>query len=76
MSAIGNHRWVRETSLPVGIYEYCLVVDGQFRPDPLSKDTVANSFGGRNSILKVESSLGAERLAEAEFLPLKDSNQV
>ena len=74
MYAVGNHRWVRETVLPIGIYEYCLVVDGEFRPDPLARESVPNSFGGRNSVLKVASSLGSNHLAEAEFLPLKDSN--
>ena len=74
MYAVGNHRWVRETVLPVGKYEYCLVVDGEFRPDPLARESVPNSFGGRNSVLKVASSLGSNHLAEAEFLPLKDSN--
>ena len=75
MYPVGNHRWVRETVLPIGIYEYCLVVDGQFRPDPLAPDTVPNSSGGRNSVLKVGGSLGADALAGAEFLPLKDSNK-
>ncbi len=75
MHAVGNHRWVRETVLPIGIYEYCLVVDGEFRPDPLARESVPNSFGGRNSVLKVASSLGSDHLAEAEFLPLKDSNK-
>jgi hypothetical protein len=31
----------------------CLVVDGQWRPDPLAKETVPNPFGGRNSVLTV-----------------------
>jgi 1,4-alpha-glucan branching enzyme len=74
MYPVGNHRWVRETVLPIGIYEYCLVVDGEFRPDPMAMETVPNLFGGRNSVLKVASSLGPDHLAEAEFLPLKDSN--
>jgi hypothetical protein len=39
--------------LAPGTYEYCLVVDGQWMPDPLAKETVPNPFGGRNSVLKV-----------------------
>ena len=53
MHPVGNSRWVRETVLPVGTHEYCLVVDGQFRPDPLVQETVPNPLGGRASILKV-----------------------
>ena len=50
-SGVGN--WWKETSLAPGIYEYCLVVDGQWMPDPLTRESVPNSFGGRNSILRV-----------------------
>ena len=75
MHPVGNNRWIKETVLPIGTYEYCLVVDGEFRPDPLAKETVPNSFGGRNSVLKVESPLGATHLADAENLPMKDSNK-
>jgi hypothetical protein len=39
--------------LAPGTYEYCLVVDGQWMPDPLARETVPNPFGGRNSVLKV-----------------------
>src|SRR5271156_6713673 len=53
-SGVGN--WWTEMALAPGIYEYCLVVDDQWMPDPLAKETVTNPFGGRNSILKVASS--------------------
>jgi 1,4-alpha-glucan branching enzyme len=53
---VGNGRWLKETVLLPGTYEYCLVVDGQWMPDPLAKETVPNPFGGRNSILNVTSS--------------------
>lgn len=49
----GNGRWLRETALTTGTYEYCLVVDGQWIPDPRAKDYVPNPFGGMNSILRV-----------------------
>ena len=49
----GGGRWLKETALMPGTYEYCLVVDGQWMPDPLARETVPNPFGGRNSVLKV-----------------------
>jgi 1,4-alpha-glucan branching enzyme len=55
MHPVGNGRWVKETVLPIGTYEYCLVVDGEFCPDPRAPETVPNPFGGRASILKVMS---------------------
>jgi len=58
-----------------GTYEYCLVVDGQWMPDPLARETVPNPFGGVNSILKVTSSPEAAHLADAEILPLKNANK-
>ena len=72
-SGIGN--WWKETKLAPGTYEYCFVVDGQYIPDPLALETVANPFGGRNSVLKVASSPAATHLAAAETLPLKNINQ-
>lgn len=56
MYPVGNGRWVREAVLPIGTYEYCLVVDGEYCPDPSAPETVPNAFvGGRASILKVVS---------------------
>jgi 1,4-alpha-glucan branching enzyme len=68
----GSGRWLKETVLPAGTYEYCLVVDGQWMPDPLARETVPNPFGGRNSILKVSASAEAAHLADAEHLPMKN----
>ena|SRR5579863_6548394 len=56
-SGAGN--WWRETSLAPGTYEYCFVVDGQWMTDPRATETVANPFGGRNSVLHVASSTEA-----------------
>ena len=70
-----NGRWLKETALAPGTYEYCFVVDGQWMPDPLARETVPNPFGGRNSVLKVAGSLEAAHLANAENLPLKNANQ-
>ena len=71
----GGGRWLKETALVPGTYEYCLVVDGQWMPDPLARETVPNPFGGVNSILRVTSSPEAAHLADAEILPLKSANK-
>jgi 1,4-alpha-glucan branching enzyme len=70
MLAVGAGRWLKETVLPAGTYEYCLVVDGKYMPDPMAKDSVPNLFGGRNSILNVRTPEGIH-LAAAENTPLK-----
>jgi hypothetical protein len=44
-------------------------------PDPLARETVANPFGGRNSVLTVASSPEAAHLANAEHSPLKNANK-
>ena len=74
MHPVGDGRWLKETVLPPGTYEYCLVVDGQWRTDPLAKADVPNPFGGRNSVLLVKSP-EATHLADAENLPLKKTNR-
>ena len=71
----GGGCWLKETALPPGSYEYCFVVDGQWMPDPLAEENVANPFGGRNSILTVASSPEAVHLIDAEKLPLKNANK-
>jgi 1,4-alpha-glucan branching enzyme len=75
MHPMGNGRWLKETVLPPGTYEYCLVVDGQWMPDPLARETVPNPFGGRNSVLKVASSPESSHLADAQHLPLKSNDK-
>ena len=62
----------RMTALAPGTYEYCLVVDGQWISDPLANETVANPFGGRNSILEGASSLDTFQLASAKKLRLEN----
>ena len=69
-------RWWKEIALPPGTYEYCLVVDGHWMPDPSATETVPNPFGGRNSILKVANSPEAAHLADAENLPMKSKEQI
>lgn len=75
MHAIGSGRWGKEAFLPPGEYEYCLVVDGQWMPDPLALKTVPNPFGGKNSVLNVAPAAGAARRATAMELPLKSPNK-
>jgi 1,4-alpha-glucan branching enzyme len=53
MLAVGDGHWVKEVILPPGTYEYCLVVDGQWLPDPSATEKVPNPFGGQNSVLNV-----------------------
>ncbi|HVU08980.1 MAG TPA: glycogen-binding domain-containing protein [Verrucomicrobiae bacterium] len=72
-SGVGH--WWKETTLAPGTYEYCFIVDGQWMPDPLAKESVPNPFGGRNSILKVANSTEAAHRADANDLPLKNANQ-
>jgi 1,4-alpha-glucan branching enzyme len=70
----GGGHWLKETALTPGTYEYCLVVDGQWMPDPLARETVPNPFGGRNSVLNVASLPEAAHLADAETLLLKNAS--
>jgi 1,4-alpha-glucan branching enzyme len=72
-SGVGN--WWKETSLAPGTYEYCLIVDGKWMPDPRAPESVANPFGGRNSVLTVSDSPESKHLSDAENLPLKNINK-
>lgn len=53
MIALGGGRWAKELTLPPGIYEYRLVVDGEWMADPNAPECVANPFNGMNSVLRV-----------------------
>jgi len=75
MHPIGSGQWLKEAFLPPGKYEYCLVVDGQWMPDPLARESVPNPFGGSNSVLNVANSPQAAHRADAQKLPLKDANK-
>ena len=46
----GNGRWIGDLTVRPGRYEYLFVVDGQWIPDPNAKESVANPFGGKNSV--------------------------
>ena len=41
-------------------------------PDPRAKETVANPFGGRNSVLRVGRLLQLAHLANVAIAPLKN----
>ena len=47
-------RWSSRISLKPDRYEYLFVVDDQWLRDPGARETVQNSFGSVNSVLKVE----------------------
>ena len=53
MVLTGQGRWQKDLVLPPGTYEYLLVADGQWLPDPLARTTVPNPFGGVNSVITV-----------------------
>jgi 1,4-alpha-glucan branching enzyme len=42
MHPVGKGCWVKRTVLRPGTHEYCLVVDREWKPDPLAKETVSN----------------------------------
>jgi 1,4-alpha-glucan branching enzyme len=75
MHPSGNGHWLKDTALAPGTYEYCLVVDGRWMPDPLAVETVSNPYGGRNSVLKVAASPDAAHRADAVNLPVKNANK-
>ena len=75
MHPAGNGHWLKETALAPGTYEYCLVVDGRWMPDPLARESVPNPYGGENSILTVASSPAAAHLADAASLPLNNNSK-
>ncbi len=53
MIAMGNGTWAKDLALPPGSYEYRLVADGEWLPDPAARKSVPNPFGGVNSVLEV-----------------------
>jgi 1,4-alpha-glucan branching enzyme len=47
-------QWTTELLLRPGEYEYRLLVDGQWKDDPMAKRYVSNPFGGFNCVLEVK----------------------
>jgi 1,4-alpha-glucan branching enzyme len=75
MHLLGSGHWLKQTELAPGSYEYCFVVHGHWMADPLARETVANPFAGRNSLLKVGDSAEAAHIAAAEQLPPSSSHE-
>jgi hypothetical protein len=50
---LGGDKWVKDLTLPPGVYEYRLVADGTWMQDPNASRSVPNPFGELNSILVV-----------------------
>lgn len=69
----GNGAWTKDTTLAPGTYEYCLVVDGRFLPDPNAAETVPNPFGGHNSLLKVHAACGTPEATTTPTSPSKNN---
>ena len=61
MVSVGDGRWLKQLVLAPGVYEYRLVVDGEWMPDPLASETAPNPFGETNSVLRVNGDMGANR---------------
>ncbi len=53
MTRTESGKWAANLKLEPGTYEYRLVVDGNWRPDPNAVNAVINPFGERNSLLTV-----------------------
>lgn len=73
MIPLGGGRWRKELTLPPGTFEYCLVVDGVWMPDPSAIERVPNPYGGQNSVLKVLAPAGCFPSEIADPGPLPDS---
>jgi|GEM_PF-3190125 len=54
MVDMGLGRWEKEILVPPGTYEYLLIADGRWLPDPECNDTTPNPFGGVNCVRRVE----------------------
>ena len=49
-------RWTARLKLPPGVHQYSFVIDGStWVPDPGAKTTLADGFGGRNSVIIIGS---------------------
>jgi len=54
MVDMGTGRWEKEIVIPPGVYEYLLVADGRWLPDPECVETCPNPFGSVNCLRRVE----------------------
>ena len=49
-----NGQWGAVLSLPPGVHQYRLIIDGEWCDDPMAKKQVPNAFGGSNCVLEVK----------------------
>lgn len=49
-----NGNWQKVFTVEPGVYEYQLLVDGQWKPDPTNAMEVPNERDGVNSVLRVD----------------------
>ena len=69
----GENLWELSLSLPPGSHPYKLVVDGQWRLDPLNKQKTGDGTGNENSIVQVS---GATEAAPALFAKSRSSENL
>jgi len=55
--------WRIRIPMKAGRHEYRFVVDGQWMEDPLAKESAANPYGGRNSVVNVKASAASMAFA-------------
>ncbi len=48
-----NGHWQKVFTAEPGVYEYRLLIDGKWQPDPTNSSEVPNDGGGLNSLLQV-----------------------
>jgi chromosome partitioning protein len=53
LEVLEDGRWTKFIPLRPGRYEYKLVIDGRWQPDPLNPKQVANGIGSVNSVLEI-----------------------
>ncbi len=66
----------KEFDLPPGIYQYKLIVDGVWMPDPSSGETTPDPFGGLNTVLILVEEPQAPLLREMIYAPEPAFRQV
>ncbi len=49
----GNGMWKKVMMLPLGLYEYKFIVDGEWKIDPHNQYQNSNCFGTCNNILEI-----------------------
>jgi len=55
--------WRIRIPMTAGRHEYRFIVDGQWMEDPLAKDSAANPYGSRNSVVNVKAAASSRAFA-------------